>query len=68
METELPLFWCICRRGQVSEELNAERQWRRLILIKAPTLSSVVSEELNAERQWRLGCPTQSQNRSLVGQ
>ncbi len=38
----------------VSEELNAERQWRRLPRALGFGFCLHVSEELNAERQWRL--------------
>ena len=37
----------------VSEELNAERQWRRERRPLGLPHRRAVSEELNAERQWR---------------
>ncbi len=37
----------------VSEELNAERQWRPDNGLFNRCLGANVSEELNAERQWR---------------
>jgi len=37
----------------VSEELNAERQWRHFPVLVNVHTPSTVSEELNAERQWR---------------
>jgi len=53
METQSALHRELGVAAFVSEELNAERQWRPRSMANANYDPGRVSEELNAERQWR---------------